>query len=105
MRVPERGEGRVAMAWLAGPLNAILLILGLFLIFLVLIQRGKGGGLVGALGGIGGFSPFGLRAGDTFTLFTIYVAVTSLFLTFLQVRFLQTTASQAHRLGSASGPQ
>jgi preprotein translocase subunit SecG len=46
-----------------------------FLILLVLIQRGKGGGLVGALGGTGGSSAFGARAGDTFTKVTLGVAV------------------------------
>ena len=49
-------------AWLPGPLNFLLLLIGLFMILLVLIQRGKGGGLIGALGGTGGSSPFGSRA-------------------------------------------
>ena len=35
-------------------LNFIVLMIGIFLILLVLIQRGKGGGLIGALGGSGG---------------------------------------------------
>ena len=48
-------------AWLPGPLNFVLLVIGLFMILLVLIQRGKGGGLIGALGGTGGSSPFGSR--------------------------------------------
>ena len=38
----------ITVAWLAPFLNVILILLGLFLILLVLIQRGKGGGLVGA---------------------------------------------------------
>src|ERR1051325_3660783 len=74
------------MAFLAGFLNFILLIVGLFLILLVLIQRGKGGGLIGALGGAGGSSPFGSRAGDQFTRLTIYVAIAWLFLTMIQVK-------------------
>lgn len=81
------------MSWLPGPLNFIILLLGLFLILLVLIQRGKGGGLIGALGGTGGSSPFGSRAGDQFTRLTIYVACLWLFLTMLQVRAIQTTAN------------
>ena len=48
--------------------------LSLFLIMLILIQRGKGGGLTGALGGPGGQSAFGSKAGDTFTAITIVVA-------------------------------
>ena len=60
--------------WLPGLLNVIVLILSIILIGLVLIQRGKGGGLVGALGGSGGSSAFGSRAGDIFTRYTIYLA-------------------------------
>lgn len=48
--------------------------LSLFLIMLILVQRGKGGGLTGALGGPGGQSAFGSKAGDTFTVITIVVA-------------------------------
>ncbi|HKB41619.1 MAG TPA: preprotein translocase subunit SecG, partial [Gemmataceae bacterium] len=40
--------------FLIGLLNILLLVVGLFLILVVLIQRGKGGGLAGAFGGIGG---------------------------------------------------
>jgi preprotein translocase subunit SecG len=78
------------MGWMAPFLNIILILLGLFLILLVLIQRGKGGGLIGALGGAGGSSPFGSRAGDTFTRVTIYVACFWLLLTMLQVRIIQS---------------
>ena len=80
------------MAWLPPLLNVILFIIGAFLILLVLIQRGKGGGLIGALGGMGGSSPFGSRAGDQFTRLTIYVALIWLFLTMIQVRVIQEVA-------------
>src|SRR5690606_23290498 len=43
-------------------------------ICLVLIQRGRGGGLAGAFGGLGGSSAFGTRAGDVFTRVTIVTA-------------------------------
>ena len=80
------------MAWLPPLLNVILFVIGAFLILLVLIQRGKGGGLIGALGGMGGSSPFGSRAGDQFTRLTIYVALIWLFLTMVQVRVIQEVA-------------
>ena len=73
-------------------LNFFIFVVGLFLILLVLIQRGKGGGLIGALGGAGGSSPFGSRAGDQFTRLTIYVAIIWLGLTMLQVRTIQSVA-------------
>jgi preprotein translocase subunit SecG len=77
------------MSWLPGPLNVGILLTGLFLILLVLIQRGKGGGLAGAFGGVGGSSPFGSRAGDAFTRLTIYVALVWLLMTMVQVRAIQ----------------
>ena len=55
-------------------LNVVVIFLSLALMFLVLIQRGKGGGLAGAFGGAGGSSPFGSRAGDAFTKITLYLA-------------------------------
>ena len=55
-------------------LKFFLFFTALFLIVLILIQRGKGGGLAGAFGGMGGQSAFGTKAGDTFTKITMYVA-------------------------------
>src|ERR1700683_4057719 len=55
-------------------LNLLVMGLGAFLILLVLIQRGRGGGLAGAFGGAGGSSAFGSKAGDQFTRITIYAA-------------------------------
>ena len=46
-----------------------------FLILVILVQRGRGGGLTGALGGMGGQSAFGTKAGDLFTKITIVVAL------------------------------
>lgn len=53
----------------------LLLVLGIFLMIIVLLQRGRGGGLAGAFGGMGGQSAFGSKAGDVFTKITIVVAV------------------------------
>ena len=80
-------------------LNIVIFFLSIFLIGLVMIQRGKGGGLIGALGGSGGSSPFGSRAGDQFTRVTIYVALTWLLLIMIQVRIIQSIPYPA----SASG--
>jgi preprotein translocase subunit SecG len=55
-------------------LYILLAITSLFLICLVLIQRGKGGGLAGAFGGAGGSSAFGTKAGDVFTRVTMIAA-------------------------------
>ncbi len=53
----------------------ILALLSLFLILIVLLQRGKGGGLVGAFGGMGGSSMFGTKTTDVFLRITIWTAV------------------------------
>jgi preprotein translocase subunit SecG len=65
------------------------------LILLVLIQRGKGGGLAGAFGGVGGSSAFGSRAGDMFTRITITVAAIWILLTMIEVVVVQHVAQQA----------
>src|SRR5947199_3500479 len=75
--------------WVPPVLNVILLLIGIFLILLVLIQRGKGGGLAGAFGGVGGSSAFGSRAGDTFTRITIYVAAVWILLIMFLVKSVQ----------------
>jgi preprotein translocase subunit SecG len=75
--------------WVAPFLNIILFLLGLFLILLVLIQRGKGGGLAGAFGGAGGSSAFGSRAGDAFTRVTIFVAAFWLLLIMIMIKGIQ----------------
>jgi preprotein translocase subunit SecG len=60
---------------LGGAVFGILLtVVAIFLILLVLVQRGRGGGLAGALGGMGGSSAFGAKAGDVFTRITIGAA-------------------------------
>ena len=61
-------------SWIPPILNVLVILSGVFLILLVLIQRGKGGGLSGAFGGAGGSSAFGSRAGDLFTRITIITA-------------------------------
>jgi preprotein translocase subunit SecG len=57
-----------------GILGIILTAMAVFMILLVLVQRGRGGGLAGALGGMGGSSAFGAKAGDIFTRITIGAA-------------------------------
>lgn len=68
-----------------------LFILSVFLIMLVLVQRGRGGGLTGALGGAGGQSAFGTKAGDLFTRITIVVAAIWIFLSAFAVWSMQET--------------
>ncbi len=52
-----------------------LMIVGVLLIFIILLQRGRGGGLAGAFGGAGGQSALGTKAGDVFTRITVGLVV------------------------------
>jgi preprotein translocase subunit SecG len=76
-------------SWVPDVLNVVLLLASLFLMLLVLIQSGKGGGLSGALGGAGGSSAFGSRAGDTFTRITIYTAAVWVLLIMFLIKITQ----------------
>lgn len=62
------------MSWLPYISMFLLMLVGFLLIFIILLQRGRGGGLAGALGGAGGQSAFGTKAGDVFTRITIGLA-------------------------------
>lgn len=73
------------MEFLANILTLLIFLTSLIMILLILIQRGRGGGLIGALGGSGGSSPFGSRAGDTFTRITLITAAIWMFLIMLQI--------------------
>ena len=57
-------------------LSIVLLVLAAFLVMIVLVQRGRGGGLAGAFGSGGGTtSAFGTKTGDVFTTVTVVVFV------------------------------
>jgi preprotein translocase subunit SecG len=70
-------------------LDVLVILLSLLLMFIVLIQRGKGGGLAGAFGGVGGSSPFGSRAGDAFTKITLYMAAVWVLVIMIHVKVAQ----------------
>ena len=53
--------------------NTLFIILAVILILLVLIQKGRGGGLASAFGGVGGHTAFGSKTGDVLTWATAIV--------------------------------
>jgi len=85
-------------------LPILLFITSVFLILLVLIQRGRGGGLAGAFGGMGGQSAFGTKAGDLFTRITIGVATFWIVLCAFSVKILNDTGTNilSPTLGNAA---
>jgi preprotein translocase subunit SecG len=96
---------------LLGFLNVVVVILTVFLVGIILIQRGKGGGLAGAFGGMGGSSAFGTRTGDVFTKITVGVAIAWILISMLMVvltnrrhasAFVDSPAAAAKDSGSKS---
>lgn len=70
-------------------------LLSVFLVLVILVQRGRGGGLTGALGGMGGQSAFGTKAGDLFTRITIVVAAIWVVLSMASLKVLNQASSTA----------
>gem|GEM_PF-1924094 len=74
----------------------LLGVVAVFLILLVLVQRGRGGGLAGALGGAGGSSAFGAKAGDVFTRVTIVAAAVWILLCIAAAKLGPSSESRIH---------
>ena len=87
----------LALGWHHYSFSIPLSVLSVFLMLVILVQRGRGGGLTGALGGMGGQSAFGTKAGDLFTRVTIAVAAIWILLSMLTLKVLNnpTTAVAA----------
>ncbi len=62
------------MTWGQGFLTVAMITVCGFLMLVILIQRGRGSGLVGAFGGGGGSAAFGAKTGDVLTWITVVVA-------------------------------
>lgn len=89
----------LAVSTLSHALNAIIVFISvLMILFIVVIQRGKGGGLAGALGGAGGSSAFGSRAADAFVKYTLVLAGVWVLLIMIHVKV-------ANADGLSSGPR
>ena len=86
----------------------VKLLLGavaVFLILLVLVQRGRGGGLAGAFGGMGGSSAFGAKAGDVFTRITIVAAAIWIVLCMIAANLTPEAGSRLDTGGIGAGAQ
>lgn len=78
----------------------LLTLVAIFLILLVLVQRGRGGGLAGALGGAGGSSAFGAKAGDVFTRITVVSAAFWILLCIAAAKYSSGSAGSRIDLGT-----
>jgi preprotein translocase subunit SecG len=85
----------------------LFLLCAVILVLLVLIQRGRGGGLAGAFGGPGGHSAFGTKTADVFikatavlgAIFFILAVVTA-----LVMRYQQSALWSAEEPAPAEAP-
>ncbi len=89
---------------LEGLLGFLMFFTAVFLILLILVQRGRGGGLAGVFGSSGGQSAFGAKAGDLFTRITIGVVAFWIVLCVVTIRILGVQEGLLGEMGnSASG--
>lgn len=65
----------LALPWMQFIFGWLFVGICLLLIGIIMLQKGRGGGLSGAFGGAGGHSAFGSKTGDVFTYITIVLAV------------------------------
>ena len=80
----------------------LLVVVSLFLIMLVLIQKGRGGGLASAFGGVGGHTAFGSKTGDVLTWATAILFGVFLILSVVAGLTFEKVNAQARRTGGAA---
>ncbi|MCS7306302.1 MAG: preprotein translocase subunit SecG [Thermoguttaceae bacterium] len=85
-------------------LSFLMFITAIFLILLILVQRGRGGGLAGVFGGPGGQSAFGAKAGDLFTRITIGVVAFWILLCIVTIRVVSRQNDLFGETGGSSTP-
>jgi len=84
-----------ASSWLISLIGVVWLIVALLLIGIILIQKGKGGGLGGAFGGAGGGGGLlGTKTGDFLTWVTIGLVFLFFFLAIILVKFGKLAAPE-----------
>ncbi len=77
----------------------IFLFISFIMILLVLVQKGRGGGLSGAFGGAGGNTAFGAKTGDVLTWATSVV-----FAIFVILAVVLNLVCDRHDVGQQSRP-
>jgi preprotein translocase subunit SecG len=93
------------MTWGESALTWLLILVCCFLILVILLQRGRGGGLSGAFGGVGGSSAFGAKTGDVFTWITVVVAALYVLLNVVDNYALDKTPGQPGPAAAATSAE
>src|SRR3954470_12230806 len=80
----------------------LFIIVCLFLILLILIQKGRGGGLASAFGGAGGNPAFGSKTGDVLTWATSIVCGVFIVLAVV-LNLISNSMDERHKLQARQG--
>ncbi len=83
------------LAFIMGLIAVLWVIVAFCLILIILVQKGKGGGLSAAFGGAGASSLLGSKTGDFLTWVTIALVTIFLFFSVLLAKFWKPKASMA----------
>ena len=82
----------------------LFLLTAVILTLLVLIQRGRGGGLAGAFGGAGGSSAFGTKTADVFVRATAIVGALFFILSIVTAMMLRPARETPREPPAAPAP-
>ena len=89
--------------WFLYPAITLFILISFILILLVLIQKGRGGGLIGAFGGMGGNTAFGAKTGDVLTWATSIIFGVFLLLAILLNLMTGTANNTVPTSGTGTG--
>ena len=92
----------LAVGFLMNLVAVIFVLSAITLILVVLIQKGKGGGLGGALGGGMASNILGSKTGDFLTWFTIGLVALFLILSVVMAKYYRPSISQLDAAGTAA---
>jgi preprotein translocase subunit SecG len=94
----------LASGWVMSIMAFLFVICSILLILIVLIQKGRGGGLSGALGGAMAGGVFGSKTGDFLTWATIVMAGVFLLIAVMLARFYRPSVSEYGATPTTSQP-
>jgi preprotein translocase subunit SecG len=83
----------------------VFILVSLVLILVVLMQKGRGGGLSGAFGGGMASGLLGSKTGDFLTWVTIVLVTIFLFLAVLMARYYRPSTTYGHETRATTQPQ
>lgn len=93
-----------AVTFLMSVIAVFFVIVCIALILIVLIQKGRGGGLSGAFGGLGAGGLFGTKTGDFLTWVTIAITALFLSLAIIMGLFYKPTVTEPEAAPAFGGP-